>query len=104
MLAAVSSAWVVPGLGGPGIAGLVATHITWRAVFLGLLPVLGVAGGLTLPALRALPTAAFDAAAQEVERNSRLGPSLRLAAGAGLVLGGLSSRTWLPAAGLIAVG
>ena len=51
MFAILSSAWVVPGLVGPAIAGWIGDHITWRAVFLGLLPMILVAGSVTLRAL-----------------------------------------------------
>ncbi len=39
MIALMSSAWVVPGLIGPALAGLIADIAGWRWVFLGLLPV-----------------------------------------------------------------
>jgi MFS family permease len=51
MFAILSSAWVVPGLVGPAIAGWIGDHVTWRAVFLGLLPLILVAGVVTLWAL-----------------------------------------------------
>lgn len=54
MFATTSSAWVVPGLIGPGVAGLVEHAWSWRLVFLGLLPIVAVAGAMALPALRAL--------------------------------------------------
>ena len=41
MLATLSSAWVVPGLVGPGLAGVIAEYAGWRWVFLGLAPLLG---------------------------------------------------------------
>ena len=50
MLALMSSAWVLPSLAGPAVAGLVADHTTWRWVFVLLLPFLPAAVGLTLPA------------------------------------------------------
>lgn len=51
MFAVISTAWVLPGVLGPGLAGLVAEHAGWRAVFLGLLPLVAVAVLVTLPAL-----------------------------------------------------
>lgn len=54
MLALMSSAWVLPSLAGPAVAGLVADATTWRWVFVFLLPFLPVAVALTLPGLRAL--------------------------------------------------
>src|SRR5437764_1179603 len=40
MVAVLSSAWVIPGLIGPALAGLVADLLRWRLAFLGLVPVL----------------------------------------------------------------
>jgi MFS family permease len=55
MFAVLSTAWVVPGLTGPGIAALVAAAAGWRWVFLGLLPLVIVAGILVVLALRHVP-------------------------------------------------
>lgn len=49
MLAALATVWVVPALIGPLIAGLLAEHWTWRAVFLGLVPVVLGCAALILP-------------------------------------------------------
>jgi MFS family permease len=48
MLAALAAVWVVPALVGPVLAGAVAQHLSWRLVFLGLVPVVIAAGALTL--------------------------------------------------------
>ncbi|MDQ4045232.1 MAG: MFS transporter [Chloroflexota bacterium] len=50
MMAATSSAWIVPSLIGPAIAGFIAEQYTWRLVFYLLIPVLLVVAPLTLPA------------------------------------------------------
>lgn len=52
MFAVLSSAWVVPGLVGPSLAGAVAEYLTWRLVFLGILPLVAIGGAFTLPSLR----------------------------------------------------
>ena len=52
MFATLSTAWVLPGVIGPALSGIVAEQFHWRFVFLGLLPLIVVAGTLTLPALR----------------------------------------------------
>src|SRR6201999_2130113 len=44
MFAVLSTAWVVPGLAGPGIAALVAEAVGWRWVFLGLIPLVVATG------------------------------------------------------------
>lgn len=47
ILAAISTAWVVPSLIGPVIAGSIADHLHWRWVFVGLLPLVALSGALT---------------------------------------------------------
>jgi MFS family permease len=49
----ISSAWVVPSLAGPPLAGLVTQVWSWHWVFLGLVPLVAVALLLVLPAARA---------------------------------------------------
>ena len=85
MLALMSSAWVLPSLAGPAVAGLVADHTTWRWVFVFLLPFLPVAVVLTLPGLRALAPPPVAA----VRPGRRLPQALALAAGIGLLLSAL---------------
>ena len=85
MMAVLSTAWVAPGLAGPAISAEVARVFGWRWVFLGLLPVVAVAGAIAVPALIRLgPPAAAQA------REHRLTDGLRTAAGATMLLGGLS--------------
>lgn len=85
MFAVMSTAWVVPGLIGPALAGAVADHLGWQWVFLGLLPLTFVAALLTLPALRAADLGGG------VREPSRLLTAVAVAVGAGLLLGGLSA-------------
>ena len=54
MLALMSSAWVLPSLAGPALAGIIAETTTWRWVFVFLLPFLPFAVVLTMPGLRSL--------------------------------------------------
>src|SRR3989442_2340574 len=54
VFALLSTAWVVPGLVGPAAAAGVAAAGGWRAVFLGLLPFVAVAGALSFRALRTI--------------------------------------------------
>jgi MFS family permease len=84
MLAVLSSAWVVPGLIGPALAGLISDYAGWRWVFLGLVPVQVLGAFLTLPALRKL--SGGHAAARDW--GSYI-DAFRLSAGAGLVLASL---------------
>jgi MFS family permease len=83
MLALMSSAWVLPSLVGPAFAGLIADQLSWRWVFVLLLPFLPVAVVLTLPGLRALSRPA------RLPAPRRLPQALALAAGTGLFLGAL---------------
>ena len=102
MLAVTSTAWVVPGLIGPALAGLIADHAGWRWVFLGLIPFPLVAAALALPSMRRL------ARAGDAPRDwGRIGAALRLATGAGLLLAGLGISEawgWLYAGALIVAG
>jgi MFS family permease len=50
----VSSAWVLPSLVGPPVAGLVTETLSWHWVFLGLVPLVGLAVALVVPAVRKL--------------------------------------------------
>src|SRR5213079_382128 len=98
MFAVLSTAWVVPGLAGPALAAFVADHIGWRSVFLGLLPVVIVAGSLALRELRSVPGNP-DRVARRV-----LLDAVRVAAGAGLALAGLQARDIVLSALFVAVG
>jgi MFS family permease len=86
MMAVLSTAWVAPGLAGPAVAAEVARAFGWRWVFLGLLPVVAVAGSIALPALVRLGRP--DSASTEDQ--PRLIDALRTAAGATLLLAGLT--------------
>lgn len=54
ILAAVSSAWVVPGLVGPSLAGWVTDTWSWRWVLAGVLPIVPLAAAVVAPAMRGL--------------------------------------------------
>jgi MFS family permease len=59
----MSGAWVLPSLVGPPVSGLVTERFSWHWVFLGLVPVAGLAVALVVPAVRRLgPPAAGSAA------------------------------------------
>ena len=87
MIAVISSAWVVPGLVGPLIAGTIAEQSTWRWVFGGLAPLLPLAAVPVVVSLRGLPRPMAAGA------GARLGAArdaLLLALGSGLALSALS--------------
>ncbi len=96
MMAVLSTAWVVPGVAGPVAAAAVAHLFGWRWVFLGLLPVVAVAGSIAVPALIRLgPPGAgqahehrlIDAVAVALCATMLLA-GLTLVAGSGSALGG----------------
>lgn len=98
MMAVLSTAWVVPGIVGPGVAAAVAHLFGWRWVFLGLIPLVLVAGPMAVPALLRLgrPVAAHP-------DEHRVADAVRTAAGAAFALAALSSRNLLIGLGLAAV-
>jgi MFS family permease len=105
MFATLSTAWVLPGVIGPAIAGTVGDTLGWRYVFLGLLPLIAVAAALTLGALRAVKDAPHPVDAHAAEaRRGRLRLALTVAAGAGLLTVGLTSGLLIPTIALSAVG
>jgi len=104
MFATLSTAWVLPGVMGPAIAGVVADLFDWRLVFLGLLPLLGIAAALSFRSVAAIkaPTGAGDGeAVASASMRRRLPLALAVAAGTGLVLAGMTSgETLLTIAGI----
>lgn len=99
MLALLSTAWVVPGLVGPGLSGVMAEVFGWRSVFLALAPLTVLTGFLAVPALRRMNagTAAPDARARTLG-------AVVLAVGAGLILAGIGLPQLIPALVTIAIG
>ncbi|MDQ3695986.1 MAG: MFS transporter [Chloroflexota bacterium] len=87
MLALLSSAWVVPGLIGPAVSGVITDQVGWRWVFLALIPLPPLAAAMVFPGLRRIPAgrAAMNALA-------RIRHAVQLALGAGLFLAGLGWR------------
>ncbi len=102
VLALLASAWVIPSLVGPAIAGQIAEHLSWRLVFIGIVPAVGIAAWMLLPALSRLPAPASDAAPAV---RGQLVPALRLTFGVGLFLLAVSVPLQVAlAAGLAVVG
>jgi MFS family permease len=97
MMAVLSTAWVVPGLAGPAVAAEVAHVFGWRWVFLGLLPVVAVAGSIAVPALVRLGP---PGAGQVQEHQLIYG--VAVAAGATMILAGLTLVAGLIVAGVAA--
>jgi MFS family permease len=107
MFATLSTAWILPGVIGPALAGLVGETLGWRYVFLGLLPFIAVAGVLTyhaIAAVRAPEKAAEGEHSAGTAGRRRLPAALLVSVGAGLVLAGLSTGQPIATAGLVVVG
>lgn len=107
VFSAISSGWILPSLVGPPVAGLLADHVSWRWVFLGVIPLLAGAGLLVGPHLRGLdgPVAEDGVDPSADPRPSRVPAAVVAAVGAGLLQygGQLLSEQPLPAVVLVAV-
>jgi MFS family permease len=103
MMAVLSTAWVVPGVAGPALAAEVAHLFGWRWVFLGLLPLVAVAGSIAVPALIRLG----PPRSSQVQEH-RLIDGIAVAVCATMVLAGLTlaagSGAVLPGVALILAG
>ncbi|RBY77419.1 MFS transporter [Blastococcus sp. TF02-09] len=98
LFGAFAAGWVLPALIGPLAAGLVTTHVGWRGVFLGLLPLVGA--GLAL-----LLSAGSDAAPPWAVAGRRSNAPWALLAGAGIAaLQYAAQRLDLAGVGLVVVG
>jgi MFS family permease len=95
MIAIISSAWVVPGLVGPGLAAVVSEQLSWRWVLGGLAPLLPLVAAVVVVSMRRLPPLPETlAGAGRAGRDIR--DSLLLAIGAGLALGAATlGASWL---------
>lgn len=90
LIALVSSAWVVPGLVGPALAGLVTDTIGWRWIFLGIVvPVLAM-GALVYPQVRQLHPQPGTRDRTDGRRGLQ---ALQLAIGSSLLLAALTVRS-----------
>jgi len=85
ILGALGTAYVLPSMLGPYVAGLIAQHFSWRFVFWGVLPFLLLAVLLSLPVFRKLKMPVV----QEKNETGVIGLSVLLAIGTGLFLSGL---------------
>jgi MFS family permease len=95
MFATLSTAWILPGVFGPAVAGLVGEHIGWRWVFLGLLPLIIVSASIAFPAVRTIGPDPDDAPhASSLRERAPL--AILVAVGTGLLLAGLTSGQILP--------
>jgi MFS family permease len=87
MFAVLSTAWVVPGLVGPSAALLVEHALSWRWVLLVLVPLVVVAGAMTIPVLAAMGPPDGAELEDEAHRARRAEQALRVRQVLLLVLG-----------------
>ncbi|RKS79150.1 putative MFS family arabinose efflux permease [Actinomadura pelletieri DSM 43383] len=90
VFAALSAAWVLPSLIGPGVGGVVAEHVDWRWVFLGLVPLVIPPTLLLVPALRGIEKSKGSPS----DGRGRAVAAVAVAAGAGALLYGLDRPGW----------
>ncbi len=115
--AAVSSAWVLPGLVGPGLSGWLTDRYTWRLALFGVIPIAVIAGAIVMPALprkvhavrevvgqvvgevvgsdtnNATPVVAPPDPFWRLSQRRRTAFGVMVSAGIGLVLSGLQTMT-----------
>lgn len=90
MFATLSTAWILPGVLGPGAAGIVVEVLNWRWIFVGLLPMLVVSGALAYRGLRRLrdgPPATVGSSSSA----SRVRDGALMGLGVAVLTGGLQS-------------
>jgi len=107
MFATLSTAWVLPGVLGPAIAGVIGETVGWRWVFLGLLPLIAVAAAISLSSLRHVRPAAASASDEALAAASlrkRVPLAIAVATGTGLFLAGLTTGSLVPLVVLVAIG
>jgi MFS family permease len=94
LYAAMSTAWVLPGVVGPALAGLVAEDLSWRLVFLAIVPAVIGAAAVALPAISRADAGSADgrSALPPTPRSAGVGAAVALAAGSALVLEALALR------------
>lgn len=65
---AISTAWVLPSLVGPLLAGALTQHVGWRWVFLGLVPFVVIGSAMMLPVLKDVHAPAVGTALADPRR------------------------------------
>ena len=90
VFAVFSSAWVIPGLIGPAASSAIEGALSWRAVFLALLPLVVLAAVIVVPALTRSAAVPEGGESDAGAAPDRRGPAVLLAAAAAMVLAALS--------------
>ena len=102
LFAVLSTAWVVPGLVGPILAERISEQFGWRWVFLGLLPLVAVAGSIVVPAMMRLGPVKGGAPTPAGFARRRMVEAVRTAAGAAVIVASLTASRWLLVPGVAA--
>jgi MFS family permease len=92
MFATLSTAWILPGIFGPGVAGIVAELLDWRLIFFGLLPLLAVSGALAYRGLSSLRHET-SATATAATTGGRIRDGVVVGAGVALLTTGITSES-----------
>ena len=99
MGAVLSSAWILPSLVGPALAGIIVRVWSWRVVFLALLPLVPCALWLILE-----PLTHIDAQPVRETISNRTRSAMQLAVGVALLLFGLQQSSLAAIAGFVIAG
>jgi MFS family permease len=104
--AAVSSAWVFPGLIGPGLAGWMTDTYSWRWALVAVIPLAVAAAIVVVPALPSPPSGSGEMhehiASEDgdpfwmLSNRRRIAVAVVGAAGTGLALSGMADLNWWP--------
>jgi MFS family permease len=104
MFATLSTAWILPGVIGPGLAGIVAEVFDWRWVFFGLLPLIALSGAMAFRGLQGLadhtPGAPASAVAAPRSGGTRIRDGLMVSVGVTVLTAGLAAESLALTAGL----
>ena len=93
VMALLATMWVLPGLVGPPLGGVIASTIGWRWAFLAPIPAILVGVALVLPAMRSVDLGSD-------EEGLPIAASLVLMVGAGIFLAALTEPTWFTLVGV----
>ncbi len=106
MIALLSSAWVIPGLIGPALAGMVTDAFGWRWVFFGLAPATAIGAAIAAPPMRRMMAGSGTARNEPTtaSHENRTRDAVLLSLGAGLLMGGLENEDGLMAGALALAG
>ncbi len=95
----VSAAWILPSLVAPLIAGWLTSAVSWRWVFVGMLPLVVITALVTAPAMTGI-----TAVVRNDHGPTRVGVALRLSAGVGALVAGVQNSRWWLAVLLATIG